>query len=93
MGLLGRSDRGEEEGGREGGRGGAAYGGHADLVAGGDVGVGCEKGPVGLCDWVTESGSEEVEHGEEQCSGENAVEHCGGWVLDCWGMWMKGIWK
>jgi hypothetical protein len=89
--------KGWEEGWRrKGGKGRwdserAAYRGHADLVAVGDVGVGCER--AGLCDGVAEGWGEEVEEGEGQGSYEDAVDHCEGWVLDYWVMWMKGIWK
>lgn len=58
---------------------GVAYGRHADLVAVGDVGVGCES--AGLCDGVTEGWGEEVEEGEGQGSDKDAVDHCEGWVL------------
>jgi len=46
-----------------------------------------------LCDGVAEGWGEEVEDRERQGSYEDAVDHCEGWVLDYWVMWMKGISK
>lgn len=61
-----------------------AYGGHADLVAVGDIGVGYES--AGLCDGIAEGWGEEIEEREGQSSGKDAVDHCKGWRLECWVM-------
>lgn len=61
-----------------------AYGGHADLVAVGDIGVGCES--AGLCDGIAEGWGEEIEEREGQSSGKDVVDHCEGWRLECWVM-------
>lgn len=83
-GREGERERGRWKGRWEGE--GMAYGGHANLVAVGDVGVGCEG--AGLCDGGAEGWGEDSEEGEGEGCREDVADHCEGCVLDCW---LKGL--